>query len=89
MNYGTKKLFSEVVNELENKIKQEPNDKAYESILSQINFIYKCQIDGKDIAQELNGRELDFQVIASRNLSGPERELLEKIGDVALYVSSL
>jgi len=89
MNDATKKLFSDVISELENKIKQEPNDKAYESILSQINFIYECQKNGKDIAQELNGRELDFQVIASRNLSGPEQELLEKIGDVALYVSSL
>ncbi len=89
MQESSKKLFDDVLEELEKKIKQNPNDKTYEVIWTQIKFVYDCQKNKRDIKKELGGRELDFQVIASRNLGGSEEELLDKIGDVAVYVSNL
>lgn len=65
------------------------NDQAYELILKQMEFIYDCLANNKNIFDELNGRELNFPAVASKNLSGPEESLLNKIGIVTNYLSKL
>ncbi len=84
-----KNLFNDVVNELSEKVKTNPQDNTYNLILKQIEFLQDCLVNGKDIVSELNGRELNFNVVASKNLSGSESELQNKISEIAVLISAL
>jgi len=89
MDEYIKNLFNDVMNELSLKIKQYPDDKTYSFILKQIEFVQNCLENDKDLSTELNGRELNFSVVASKNLSGPETELQQKISEIAVYLSKI
>jgi len=86
MNEYMKGLFNSVIAELSEKVIEDPQDNTYNLILKQIEFLQDCLVSGKDINSELNGRELNFNVVASKSLSGPEVELQEKIGEISVYL---
>jgi len=89
MNNKIDTLFNETIHELSNKSKLNSEDPTYEYILKQLEFVYDCLKSEKDIFNELQGRELDFPAVASKNLGGSEDELLEKIGDISIYLSNI
>ena len=89
MDEYLKNLLNDVINELSEKVNKHPNDNTYNLILKQIEFIQDCLVNKKNIFAELNGRELNFNVVASKNLSGPETELQKRISEIAVYLSEL
>jgi hypothetical protein len=82
-------LFKHVINELAEKATKNPKDNTYNLILRQIEFLQNCLINKKNMLSELNGRELNFNVIASKNLSGPDAELQEQISDISIYIDEI
>lgn len=86
MDYSIKQLFDDVINELKTKVIDNSDDPTYGSMLKQIEFVYSCELQSKNIVTELNGKKLNFGVLASKNLAGPEEALKEKIGEIKLYV---
>jgi len=58
-------------------------------VCKQIEFLYDCITHNKDIESELNGRELNFHIVASRNFSGPDENLLSQVGDISVYLDSI
>ena len=89
MDNGIKQLFLDTMTKLSEKSNNGSGDSTFEFILKQLEFVYDCLINDKDIFEELNDRELTFPAVASKNLSGPDENLLEKIGDISVYLSSL
>ncbi len=89
MDNEINQLFRDTMAELSEKCISGPENNTYELILNQLEFVYDCLIHDKDIFQELNGRELTFPAVASKNLSGPDEGLLKKIGDISVYLSHL
>jgi hypothetical protein len=79
-------LIDEVVSELYQKSKDFPEDRAYPLIYKQLEFIKDCVLNNKSIINELNGRELNFNVVASRNFAGPEERLEKKIGEIVILL---
>jgi hypothetical protein len=65
------------------------SDTTFITIANQLEFIKDCLMNNKDILKELDGRELNFNVIASRNLAGPDEDLQKKISHVGLLLSKL
>jgi len=89
MDNKIKALFNETIHELSKKNKLNSDDPTYGYILKQLEFVYDCLISEKNILIELRGRELDFPGVASKNLAGSDDELLDKIGDISIYLSKL
>ena len=89
MDEHIENLFDDVVNELSEKVKKYPNENTYNMILKQIKFVQGCLMNKRNIFTELNGRELNFNVVASKNLSGSEINLQKKISEIAVYLSEL
>ncbi len=79
-------LIEQVLKELSIKEKNEPDDKTYPTIIKQLEFVKECIENGKKVVDELNGRTLSFGIIASRNLSGSDPDLEEKIGEISTFV---
>lgn len=75
-------LIEEVLLEIHEKEKKYEKDNTYPLIARQLEFIQDCIKNKKSIIDELDGRELNYGIIASRNFSGPEEELEEKIGEI-------
>lgn len=89
MDDSIETLLTDVIDELSEKVKKYPGDNTYSLILKQIEFVRDCIEKGKNIFVELKGRELNFNVVASKNLSGPEEALQKKISEIAVYLSTL
>jgi len=89
MENEIEQLFHDTMTELSEKNNDGSGDNTYELILKQLEFVYDCLINDKNIFEELNDRELNFSIVASKNLSGPDENLLRKIGDISMYLSKL
>ena len=64
-----------------------PNDKTYAMIARKLEFLKDCIENNKSLKDELKGRELNFNVIASKNFSGPEEDLQKKVSEIAVLLS--
>ena len=84
----TRELFEGTIEELRKKF-NETGGSEYDHVCNQIEFVYDCIINNKDIKKELGGRKLNFTVVASRNFSGPEEYLNEKVGEIGLITGRL
>lgn len=82
-------LFIDTMVELSDKSNASIEDNTYELILKQLEFVHDCLINDKNIFKELNDRELNFAAVASKNLSGPDEDLLKKIEDISIYLSKI
>ena len=89
MESSIKILFQETIKELTNKNKADSDDDTYSFILIQIKFLYDSLINNKNIKDELNGRELNYDIVASRNFSGPDEQVLYNIGEITAYISKI
>lgn len=77
-----------VLPELQRKEQQEASVWEYAMIARQLEFLRDCFERGKDYRQELNGRELNFSLVASRHFAGPEDDLLHQVGRISILLES-
>jgi len=74
--------IDEVLPELLVKESEDIDPGVYASIARQLEFIKECFENGMDYKEKLGDKKLNFGVLASRNFSGPEENLGEKIGHI-------
>lgn len=88
INKETDDLFKETIEELKVKF-ETTGDSVYETILNQIVFVYDCMLNNKNLITELGGKKLNFSIVASRNLGGPDELLNEKICRIGVIAGRL
>lgn len=74
--------INDVLPELHAKEKMDEEAEVYASIARQLEFLKQCYEKELDYKSELNDRKLNFGIVASRNLAGPEEELEKKISEI-------
>lgn len=79
-------MIDEVLPEIQLKEKTSEDSNIYASIARQLEFLKNCYENGLDYRVELNGKTLNFGIVASRNFAGPEEELEEKISKINSYI---
>ncbi|CCU71298.1 immunity protein Tsi6 family protein [Thalassolituus oleivorans] len=79
-------MIDEVLPEIQLKEKTSEDSNIYASIARQLEFLKNCYENGLDYRVKLNGKKLNFGIIASRNFAGPEEELEEKISRINSYI---
>jgi hypothetical protein len=77
-----------VLPELQRKEQQQAAAWEYAMIARQLEFVRDCFVRDTDYRRELNGRELNFALVASRHFAGPEEDLLHQIGRISTLLNS-
>lgn len=79
-------IIDQVLPEVQLKEKTSEDSTIYASIARQLEFLKNCYENGLDYRMELNGKKLNFGIVASRNFAGPEEELEDKISKINSYI---
>ncbi len=86
MNSELKNAFGYSLKELRERENKNPED-IYGSMYSQIEFVYDCMENGKNVESELQGRSLNFHLLAGRNLAGPDdKKLADSISTITSFL---
>ena len=87
MDKISENLIIDTIKELKLRKSITPIDDTYDAIINQIEFVYSCFLQNKNITQELGNRRLNFGAMASKNLTSPDEEtLLNNIGKINIMV---